>query len=252
LTDNLPDPVQPPDEPALLALAMERRFDARAAERRLRAAEKTITKEYLGIFSSITAGFELEIPEARALPDRKILADTARESIRAGQLTAPTIQSRAERHLERRQQIDSIFGPAFGMTIPVWNQNQAAIATAIYRAEQQRKQVESLINQIAVQVTRASITLQNTSEIVRFYREQALPQANLSLENARQLYEAGESGILAVIQAQQSLVAKRRSYVTALGEYAAARAEMELAIGGSLPPDLTAEAAPASRPAEKE
>jgi cobalt-zinc-cadmium efflux system outer membrane protein len=235
LKDTLPEPIAMPSESALLALAMERRLDARAAEHRLRAAEADITRQYLSIFPSITAGFELELPERRALPDRDILADTARESIAAGQLTAPSIESRAQRDREGRQEIESLFGPSFGIVLPIWDQNQAGIATAIYRAEQQRKQLESLANQIATQVARAGINLNNASEIVRFYREEALPQAQLSLDNARQLYEAGETGILAVIDAQQSLVARRRGYVTALGEYAAALAEMELAIGGIVP-----------------
>jgi cobalt-zinc-cadmium efflux system outer membrane protein len=252
LADTLPEPIPLPDEPALLALALDQRFDARAAEHRLQAAENAITREWLGLFPSVTAGFELERPERRALPGRDILADTARESIAAGQLTAPSIESRAQRQRERRQEIDNLLGPSFGMTLPIWNQNQAQIAAAVYRAEQQRKQLESLANQIATQVTRASISLQNTGEIVAFYRDQALPQANLSLDNARQLYEAGESDILATIEAQQSLLAKRRAYVTALGEYAAALAEMERAIGGRLPADVAAEdvaAEPAVAPA---
>lgn len=251
LTDTLPEPAMPPEEAALTALAMNQRLDARAAEHRLRAAERGIAREWLNVFPSVTAGFEEERPERRALPGRKILADTARESIAAGQLAAPSIESRAQRQQAKREEIRNLFGPAFGITLPIWNQNQAQIAAAIYKAQQQRKELESLANRIAVQVSQATITLQNTGEIVKFYRDEVIPQAALSLENARKLYEAGESGILTVVEAQQTLVAKRRDYVTAVGEYAAAMAEMERAIGGPVPPTGSPASMPASMPVDR-
>lgn len=235
LVDTLPEPIRAPDEQALLATALERRFDVRAAEYRVQAAEATVGREWLNTFPSVTAGLELERPERRAIGRRDILADTARASIAAGSLTAPSIESRAQRQRAKRQEIDSLLGPAFGATLPIWNQNQASIAAANFRLEQQRKQLESLTNQIAAQVTRGAISLRTTAEIVEFYRREAIPQAEVSLDSARQLYEAGESGILGVIQAQQSLLIKRRACVTALGEYAAALAELERTVGGPLP-----------------
>ncbi|MBI4581714.1 MAG: TolC family protein [Planctomycetes bacterium] len=234
LRDALPEIQAPADEDALLGLAMTQRLDARAAEFRVRAAENQVQQEWLKVFPSVSAGIALERSERRALPGRNVLADTARDSIAAGGLTAPTIESRAQRRAERRQEIDAILGPSFSATLPIWDQNQAQIAKARYQAEQRRKEYEDLVDGIANQVGQAATSLRSARQIVQFYRDEALPQSNQNLDGARRLYQAGEQGIIVVIEAQESLVARRRAYVSALGEYAAAMAELERAIGGRL------------------
>jgi outer membrane protein TolC len=225
---------------------LTQRLDARAAEYQVKAAEAQIRQEWLKIFPSFTAGYDLERLEGRALPGRKVLADTARESVAAGSLTAPTIQSRGERARDKRQEIDVMQGPEFSATLPLWDQNQAQIAKARYQAEQRYKEYEGLLDEIASQVSQAGISLGSAHEIVRFYRAEALPQATQNLDSARRLYQAGEQGIIVVIEAQESLVTRRRAYVRALGDYAGALTELERAIGGRLP--AGAIVAPASRP----
>jgi cobalt-zinc-cadmium efflux system outer membrane protein len=244
LRDKLPGVMTLPDTEAMLDLAVDQRVDAQAAEHRVLAAESKVRQEWLKIFPSVTAGLDFERMERRALPGRKILADTARESIAAGRLTAPTIESRAQRQLERRQEIDAILGPSFTVTLPIWDQNQAQIAKARCQAEQRRKEYESLLDTIANQIDQAAITLKSAAEIVEFYRNEALPQATQALDNARQLYQAGEQGIMVMIEAQESLVTRRQAYIRAMGTYAKALAELERALGGRLP-----EAAASSQPA---
>jgi len=254
LRDSLPEPSQLNDEQALLNLALTQRLEARAAEYRVRAADARIRQEWSKIVPSFTAGYNLEQLESRALPGRKILADTARDSVAAGRLTAPPIESRGQRGLEKSQEIDVLQGPEFSATLPLWDQNQAQIARVRYQAEQRRKEYESLLDEIANQVNRAGVGLRSANEIVQFYRTQALPLAAQNLDSARRLYQAGEQGIIVVIEAQESLIARRRGYVRALGEYAAALTELERVVGGRLPTGAISPAAsrPAgtSRPAE--
>src|SRR5207237_5254301 len=109
-----------------------RRLAGQLASARIRAAEGQNLREYARVFPTISLGAELERLETRGVPGRKILADTARESVAAGKLTAPSIQSRAQRRHERSQIIDSIFGPSLTLTLPVWDQNQAQVAKARY------------------------------------------------------------------------------------------------------------------------
>jgi outer membrane protein, heavy metal efflux system len=254
LRDSLPEPSQLNDAQALLNVALTQRLDARSAEYRVRAADAQIRHEWSKVFPSFAMGYDIEQLEARALPGRKILADTARESVAAGRLTAPTIQSRGERSLEKSQEIDVIQGPEFSATLPLWDQNQAQIARARYQAEQRRKEYEGLLDEIANQVNRASVGLRSANEIVQFYRTQALPLAKHNLDSALQLYQAGEQGIIVVIEAQESLTTRRRAYVRALGEYAAAMAELERVVGGRLPAgaitSMASQPSGASRPAE--
>jgi cobalt-zinc-cadmium efflux system outer membrane protein len=242
LRDALPAPGAAPAG-ELLTLALQQRLDARVAEARVDQAEADLRMECLKVFPSIEAGFGLERSEQRALPGRNILADTARESIANGALTAPTIQSRAERALERRQIIDVMLGPSLAFTLPVFDQNQAQIAKARYRVIQRRKDYEDLVDKVANEVDEASKVARTVESLVSFFNQQALPQGQISVEGARRLYEAGQQSISVLLEAQESFVARRRAYVRALGEHALATVELERAVGGRLPP------APATQPA---
>ncbi|MFH0983342.1 MAG: TolC family protein [Planctomycetota bacterium] len=233
LEDSLPEPVpELPDDLGLVMLALRQRLDAQAAARKVQAAEDEVARQYLAIFPDVTLGVDFERPDNRALPGRKILADTARSSIAAGQLTAPTIQSRGERNLEKQQVIDALLGPSLTVTLPVWDQNQAQIAKARYRAIQRRKEFEDLLDDVAAEVQKAAAAARNAEALVRTYEQQALPQALATLEGATRIYQSGEQSVLILIQAEQSLFRRRIDHVRALRDYAVALAELERALGG--------------------
>jgi len=250
LRDNLPTAFPlAQDERALLLFAMTERLDARAAARRVQAAEDEVRQQYLKIFPSVAAGVEWERPDRKGQPGRNILADTARESVANGQLTAPSIESKAQRDAERRAIVDSLLGPSLQITLPIWDQNQAQIAKAKYKAEQQRKDYETLLDSIARQVQDALIVARTADEQLRFYRDQSLPQANENVESARRTYRAGEMDIIVLIDAQKSLIVQRQAYVGVWRDYAIAMAELERSVGGRLPPMPVAQ--PTSAPATR-
>ncbi len=237
LSGSLPTQLLPGVEnTALLRFAMEERLDARAAASRVLAAEGEIARQSLNVFPSVTLGVEAERPERRALPGRKILADTGRASIASGRLTAPGIQSRGERDLERRQIIDSLLGPTLSLTLPIWHQNQAEIAKARFKAEQARKGYEDLLDSVAEDVATSTATARTAAELVRFYEDQSLPLARANVESARRAYGAGEQSIIALIDAQRTLVAQRRAYLDAQRDLAIGRAALERTLGGRMPP----------------
>lgn len=236
-----------PAEETLIFHAMRERPDARIAAERVRAAEEEVQRQYINVFQHVEIGIDGERPERRALPGRKVLADTARASLRQGALTAPDIQTRAERNLERRQIIDSLLGPSVAITLPIWDQNQAQIAKASYKAQQIRKEYEDLLDEVAGQVREAAATALASAELSRFFREQALPQAEANLELARKSYEAGEQGIVTLIEAQEALINERLTAVNVQRDYFIALAELERAVGGRLPgPDAAGPDAPQS------
>lgn len=235
LQDTLPTPGELPHGD-LLSVALAQRLDARVAEARVHQAESDLRLECLQVFPSIEAGFGLERGEQRAMPGRKVLADTARASIANGALTAPSIQSRAERALQRRQIIDLVLGPSLAFTVPIFDQNQAQIAKARYRVIQRRKEYEDLADQIANDVESAAQVANTAASLVGYFHTEALPQGQVSVEGARRLYEAGQQSVALLLEAQESFVARRRAYVRAQGEYALATVALERAVGGRLPP----------------
>jgi cobalt-zinc-cadmium efflux system outer membrane protein len=233
LSDDLPEAsLAALDEDALLQKALTQRLDAQAAAMQVRAAEAEIRKQILDIFPDVTIGTEWERTERRALPGRKVLADTARASVRSGQLTAPDLQTRGERRLENSQVIDSLLGPTLEITLPLWHQNQPQIARARYQAAQRRKEFEDFLDQIAQEVDAAIATARSAGESAAFFRDQALPLARENVEAARRAYRAGEQSIVTLMEAQRGLIALRREYVNARRDYAVALAELRTAIGG--------------------
>jgi cobalt-zinc-cadmium efflux system outer membrane protein len=220
------------EDGALLETAMGRRLDARLAALRVETAEQELRKQVLAAFPDVTLGFEVERPERRALPGRHVLADTARASVANGQLTAPDIQSRGERRIERSQIIDTLLGPTLDITLPVWHQNQAQIARAEYEVRQRRKEYEDLLDRVALGLSRALTSIRAAQELVTLARDQTLPLAEENVEAARQAYQAGEQDVVALIEAQKALVAQRRQYVELQRDYAVAAAELRQALGG--------------------
>jgi outer membrane protein TolC len=74
-----------------------------------------------------------------------------------------------------------------------------------------------------------------------------LPQLQANVEASRQIYLAGQQSVLTLLDAQRSLVSRRKDYVNVLRDYALAMADLERAVGGRLPSSTTT--APASAPA---
>ena len=254
LADDLPDAAAGLlDEDALLQQALAQRLDVQAAAMQVRAAEAEVRAQRVDIFPNVTLGTEWERTDNRALPGRKILADTARASVRSGQLTAPDIQTRGERRFERSQIIDSLLGPTLEITLPIWHQNQPQIARARFQAAQRRQEFEDLLDQIAQDVSAAVATARSTAESAAFSRDQVLPLSLDNVETARRAYRAGEQSIVALIEAQRGLIAQRREYVNARRDNAIALAELRRAIGGRRRGDVAAaiperSSAPATQP----
>ena len=223
------------DYGTLLSLADSQRLDAQVASWKVNAADEEIVREYLRIFPDITLGFDFERIESRALPGRTILADTARDSVAAGTLTAPTIQSRGQRNLERGQIIDSVLGPAIAATLPIMDQNQAQIAKARVRALQARKDQNDVLDLIAEQVREALAVAESSAELVRMYEEEGVPQARENVDGSRSVFQAGEQNVLVLIEAQEVLIRRQLANVNARRDLASALAQLESAIGGRLP-----------------
>jgi len=239
LVGPLPQPEPLPDDTTLLTLAMTQRIDGQLAKSKVDAAEQQLRLEALKVFPSVTAGVDFERPDRRALPGRKILADTARTSVRNGRLAAPDIQTRAERALERRQIVDSLLGPSITFTLPIWDQNQAQIAKARFKVLQKRREYEDLLDSVAHDVQDASTIARNAAAQVRYHEQKVLPLAERNVDAARLLYQAGEQGILVLIESQELLIEQRRLYEDAVRDRAVAIAELAAAVGGRLDPAIT-------------
>jgi len=222
------------DDDALVLDAMQQRLDAQAAARGVAAAEGELKRQWLNIFPKVMIGVEAERMEQRSMPDRNIPASVARESIRAGALSAPEIMSQGERQQQKRQMIDTLIGPSLSITLPIYDQNQAQIAKADFAARKSRTEYEALLDQVAQEVQSAAAMVRAAVQLVDFYEHQSLPQAAQTLDAASLSYEAGEQNVLALIEAQSAVIRLQREVIIARRDLAIALAELERAVGGRL------------------
>lgn len=252
LIDALPTAPQAwPAVEALLNAALEERFDMRVAWFGVQRAEAALRLECRRFLPDVQLGFGFERGEQRALPGRKILADTARASVAAGRLTAPAIQSRGERAIEKSQIIDAKLGPTLALALPVFDQNQAQIAKARVRVLQARKDYEARAAAVAADIRRAAAAARAAVEMLQFQQAEGLTQAQATVEGAERRYQAGEEGVLALIEAQDTLVKRRRAYVNTLRDYAVSLAQLEGAAGGRALFARLSTASPASQPRQE-
>lgn len=230
LIDDLPPVLAAPfDVERLLIVASESRLDLKAAREGLAAAQSRVEAEYAKVFQDVEVGFALERNARRALPGRDIAADTARASIANGGLTAPEIQSRGQRQLEKSQEIEAILGPTLSLTLPIFDQNRAQIAKAQFAYQEASALLDALERSIA-QETRQALDRASTARgVATLYATDVLPQARQTLELSQSAYQAGSANILTVIDAQRSLLETQRAYVAAIQSAANAIVDLERA-----------------------
>lgn len=250
LSETLPKPVESElrvDQ--YVATALDSRLDARAARDAVEAAAARVELELASVFKNVELGFEAEHQAHRAQGGRKILADAARSSIANGQLTAPEIQSRGQRNLEDSQRIDAILGPSLSLSLPIFDQNQAQIAKARMSYLESKAMLEGLERGIVQDTREAADRLETAWNVATLYQNEVLPQAQETLDLSQATYQAGQTTILNVIDAQRSLLETRRANVAALQAAASAIAELERATARPVD-ELLEPAGPTTQPTE--
>jgi outer membrane protein TolC len=68
--------------------------------------------------------------------------------------------------------------------------------------------------------------------LVVFFRDQALPLAEQNVKGAELVYQAGQEGVLSILESQRELRALRKTYIDVLRDYNVAQAELARAMGG--------------------
>lgn len=228
----------PPEHPLkdelLVPVAREFRLDLRAARDTVAAAEARLEAEYAKVFPTLDVGLDVERGERRAQRGQDLLADAARASIANGRPTAPEIQSRAQRRAARSAEIDAILGPSIGLTLPVFDQNQAQIAKARLAYQQAGFLLDALERGV-VQETREAIDQASTAwSVADLYERELVPQALDTLTISEAAYQAGHTTILNVVEAQRSFLDTRRAHIAALRSAANAAVDLERTIGRPL------------------
>jgi len=225
-------------EDQLVDAALRQRLDVQAAQWELESSLADFQQQKLRLIPTFGLGIMGERPESKGILSRKILADTARSSVRAGQLTAPEIESRGQRNRERSLIINSLLGPSIEVPLPIFDQNQAQIAKAQARARELQQRLEEL-EQRTIEGVRAALTRRRLAERrARLFEESLLPQWEANLTVSRKAFLAGRESIVTVLLAQETLIRTRLSRAAAIRDLATATAALERELSGRMTADM--------------
>lgn len=197
--------------------------------------------------SLLVAGelFEIDsIPSYEAL--RSLLArnpDTARNQTeiqraeaevnlqRALRIPNPSVQAGVAYFNEVNE---SAFSAGISIPLPFFDSNRGAVEAA--RARVSKSEFNAVATQIDLErdLAEAYESLVAAAEAVQLLRDEALPNAEFAYAGVQTGYSEGEFGLLAVLNAQRTLVETQNAVADALADAAFARVAVERLIATSL------------------
>jgi cobalt-zinc-cadmium efflux system outer membrane protein len=128
-----------------------------------------------------------------------------------------------------------VLGPNLVIELPIFDQRQAAIA----RLEAQQRQQEHRLAGVAIgarsEVRLALARLQSARSMTLHYRDTVLPLRKAVLQQTLLHYNGMFVGPYELLIAKQAEVEATRGYIQAWRNYWVARADVERAVGGTLP-----------------
>ncbi|MEO6005302.1 MAG: TolC family protein [Opitutus sp.] len=157
---------------------------------------------------------------------------------------------------ETEREVDGsrITGPTLELGLPIFDQGQADLARLSAEHRRAVANYEGMTNDIRSEVRELRDTLLAARATSEFYNSTLLPQRRLLLKETLLHYNAMQKSNYELLAAKERLLAVEREAIEALRDYWIARAQLERAFGGKLPPIETsappAEVAPTSEQPE--
>lgn len=185
-----------------------------------------------------TASTALELAQSASVQlvalDRRIEEEQARVELAKAQRIPDLVLDGA---LTRRSQPEFDTGWRAGVTVelPILNQHRAEVSLAESSLAQLRAQREAALAQVRASVSAALVVSAAQRDQYARYRDRILPKAADVERMAAESYEAGQTGLVMMLQAFASVRDIRLRAVEAWLNYQYALADLELAIGAPLP-----------------
>lgn len=139
---------------------------------------------------------------------------------------------------QREEATDDIFGATVGVSLPLFNRNQGAIAESRAVRERLRHEQEALRLVIEREVVTALNSLRAARAAAEFLRDQVLGTLEENVDLLQRSFAAGRIGATEVVTLRREFVASRREYIETLADAWLARVDLDLAIGRFTPPQI--------------
>ena len=108
-------------------------------------------------------------------------------------------------------------GPGMNFTVPLFHQNQAAIARTRAEAEQARRRCETLRNQVALEVRQACIRVSQAQESLRFCQDQLVPECQQAIVTSEKAYRARAASLLLLLENNRQLLTSQAARGRSVG-----------------------------------
>jgi cobalt-zinc-cadmium efflux system outer membrane protein len=131
---------------------------------------------------------------------------------------------------------DALIEAGFSIPLPLFNRNQARIATAEIRIRQAELQIQVLRNDLTLRLTEAYKNFSAGQDRVAVYRDEILPKAQKALDQTTEGYKQGKFSYLDVLDAQRTLAEARIAYAVSLGDLNLSQVELEKLTGTRIEP----------------
>lgn len=125
-------------------------------------------------------------------------------------------------------------GPGLRMTIPIFNQNQGAIARAEAAVERLRRRYVKLRDSVTLEVRQAHTRLMQAQEGLSVWSEQVVPQANRAVDSARNALEEDSVSLLLVLETTRQLFDAQQRELQSAADVRRTVAELERSVGRRL------------------
>lgn len=133
------------------------------------------------------------------------------------------------------KQVDNFLRFGVSVDIPIFNRNQGEIAAALGERAQAQRQREFVETNIKRDVALAYRRYRAAAEALVLYATQIMPTAEKNLQAVRAAYNAGEFSIFDIVGEQRRLIENETAYNDVLNDYYSALAELERALGTTIP-----------------
>jgi outer membrane protein, heavy metal efflux system len=122
------------------------------------------------------------------------------------------------------------------MNVPIYrNKLNAAVCEAQLRLSQRQAEYRQKMADVQFEVESAYAQVLEAQQAIQLYRDKLLPAAEQTVDATRANYDVGKTTFLNLLAAQTQALMQREQYQQALAAYHSRLADLERAIGGSLP-----------------
>ena len=131
---------------------------------------------------------------------------------------------------------DAVVEGGVSVPLPLFNRNQARIASAEIRVRQTELQIQAVRNELSLRLTEAYRNFTAGQDRAGVYRDDILPKAQKALDQTTEGYRQGKFSYLDVLDAQRTLAEARIAYAVSLADVNLAGIELEKLTGTRIEP----------------